>query len=80
MDEGFTDLWTLDVANIKWTLVASGAGPKRAWGHVAAWDSTSVGIHAFVYWMICLCTESNKLRQTRQTFERAIPDEFLSCF
>jgi len=39
LDEGFTDLWTLDVANIKWTLVASGAGPKRAWGHVAAWDS-----------------------------------------
>ena len=45
MDEGFNDLWTLDVANIKWTLVASGTGPKRAWGHVAAWDSTSVGIH-----------------------------------
>lgn len=39
-EEGFNDLWTFDVPRLQWSQVASGSGPSRCWGHVAAWDGS----------------------------------------
>ncbi|CAL1133193.1 unnamed protein product [Cladocopium goreaui] len=43
-EEGFNDLWTFDVPRLQWSQVASGSGPSRCWGHVAAWDGTLAGL------------------------------------